>query len=101
APLANWANAQAWFRAILHRLAGIHRDRRLPKFQEETFPHWFERTRDDRHPADIVGVRGAPLPERPVGVGGASAGPSPALVGVGGAPLAGPPPTLKVVLFST
>lgn len=48
APLANWANVQSWFRAILHRVVGIHRDRQLVKFQEETFPHWFDRTRDDR-----------------------------------------------------
>ncbi len=51
APLANWANAQSWFRAILHRTAGIHRDRQLVKFQEETFPHWFDRTQDVRRAA--------------------------------------------------
>src|SRR3989442_11823105 len=35
APLANWANAQSWFRGILHRIVGIHRDRQLVRFREE------------------------------------------------------------------
>lgn len=48
APLANWASTTSWVRGIMHRVAGIHRERQLVKFQEETFPHWFERTRDDR-----------------------------------------------------
>jgi len=55
APLANWANTQAWFRGLAHRVLGIHRDRQLVKFQEETFPHWFERTREDRR--SLVGAR--------------------------------------------
>ena len=78
APLANWANAQSWFRGILHRVAGIHRDRQLVKFQEETFPHWFARTSETRQPKTRQ-----------------------AEVGAGGALLAGPPPALKVALFST
>ena len=48
APLANWANAQSWFRGILHRIVGIHRDRQLVRFREETFPHWLRRTRESR-----------------------------------------------------
>src|SRR3989454_10783185 len=80
APLANWASAQSWFRGILHRIVGIHRDRQLVRFQEETFPHWLQRTREDRRRGLYVGR----LAE--VGSGGASAG---------------PPPAAKVVLFST
>ncbi|TLY35779.1 MAG: Fe-S oxidoreductase [Nitrospirae bacterium] len=45
APLMNWANRTSWIRDILHRVLGIHRERQLVKFQEETFPHWLERTR--------------------------------------------------------
>jgi glycerol-3-phosphate dehydrogenase subunit C len=75
APLANWANAQTWFRGILHRIVGIHRDRQLVRFQEETFPHWLQRTREDRRRGLYVGR----------------------LAEVG----AGPPPAAKVVLFST
>jgi len=51
APLANWANAQSWFRGILHRIVGIHRDRQLVRFREETFPHWLQRTRESRRAA--------------------------------------------------
>jgi Fe-S oxidoreductase len=87
APLANWANAQSWFRGILHRIAGIHRDRQLVKFQEETFPHWFERTADDRNHK---------LRQAEVGVGGARVPVAPSNA-TGGEP----PPTMKVALFST
>src|SRR5205809_4011541 len=80
APLANWANAQSWFRGILHRIVGIHRDRQLVRFQEETFPRWLQRTRDDRRRGLYMGRQAE------VGAGGASAG---------------PPPAAKVVLFST
>ena len=80
APLANWANAQSWFRGILHRIVGIHRDRQLVRFHEETFPHWLHRTREDRGRGLYVGKQAE------VGAGGVSAG---------------PPPAAKVVLFST
>src|SRR5436853_159662 len=80
APLANWATAQSWFRGILHRIVGIHRDRQLVRFQEETFPHWLQRTREDRRRGLYVGKQAE------VGAGGESAG---------------PPPAAKVVLFST
>ena len=80
APLANWANAQSWFRGILHRIVGIHRNRQLVRFQEETFPHWLQRTREDRRRGLYVGKQAE------VGAGGESAG---------------LPPAAKVVLFST
>jgi Fe-S oxidoreductase len=48
APLTNRANSTRWVRGLMHRLLGIHQDRQLVRFQEETFPHWLERTRDDR-----------------------------------------------------
>jgi Fe-S oxidoreductase len=51
APFANWANAQSWFRGILHHVVGIHRDRQLVRFQEENFPHWLKRTRESRRAA--------------------------------------------------
>jgi Fe-S oxidoreductase len=41
APLSNWANEMAIGRAILEAVAGIHRDRTLPKFYRETFRKWF------------------------------------------------------------
>src|SRR5207302_1420726 len=90
APLANWANAQAWFRGILHRIAGIHRDRQLVRFQEETFPHWLQRTRDDRRRGLYVGKQAE------VGAGGARVPVAPS-----NATGDGSPPVAKVVLFST
>jgi Fe-S oxidoreductase len=59
APLTNWANTTRWVRGLMHRMLGIHRDRQLVKFQTETFPHWFERTRDDRQVARDE-TKGAP-----------------------------------------
>src|SRR3989442_3493196 len=90
APLANWANAQSWFRGILHRIVGIHRDRQLVRFQEETFPHWLQRTRDDRRRGLYVGRRAE------VGAGGVRVPVAPS-----NATGDGPPPAAKVVLFST
>jgi len=95
APLANWANAQSWFRGILHRTAGIHRDRQLVKFQEETFPHWFERTQDSR--------RCQLQTQEPVEENEAQAGPGRAR-GSGASepiPIGARAPALKVALFST
>ena len=91
APLANWANVQSWFRGLLHQTLGIHRDRQLVKFQEETFPHWFERTSDERRRQISMGSRAE------VGTGGALRVPVAPPNATGG----GPPPALKVVLFST
>jgi glycerol-3-phosphate dehydrogenase subunit C len=47
APLANWAMAKSWVRGLMHRVLGIHRNRRLVAFEEETFPHWLVRTQGD------------------------------------------------------
>jgi len=41
APLANLANRNALFRKIMSWTVGIHEDRNLPDFAEETFEHWF------------------------------------------------------------
>src|SRR5437870_12887199 len=59
APQANSANAQSWFRGILHRIVGIHRDRQLVRFHEEAFPHWSHRTRDDRRRGPSAVTRAA------------------------------------------
>lgn len=45
APLVNRLANAAWFRALLHRWGGIHRDRRLPPVAFETFPAWFGKRR--------------------------------------------------------
>jgi Fe-S oxidoreductase len=43
APLSNWANELAVHRAFLQAIAGIHRDRNLPRFHRETFTRWLRR----------------------------------------------------------
>lgn len=43
APLSNWMNELAAHRALLQAVAGIHKDRNLPRFHRETFSRWFGR----------------------------------------------------------
>ncbi len=43
APLSNWMNELAVHRAFLHAVAGIHRNRALPKFYRQMFSAWFKR----------------------------------------------------------
>ena len=43
APLSNWMNEFAAHRALLQAVAGIHKDRNLPRFHRETFTRWFSR----------------------------------------------------------
>ena len=45
APLSNWTNELGVHRAFMQAVAGIHRDRTLPKFHRETFGKWFARRR--------------------------------------------------------
>jgi glycerol-3-phosphate dehydrogenase subunit C len=42
APLANWANEWKPTRVLLESVAGIHRDRNLPRFHHKTFARWFK-----------------------------------------------------------
>ncbi len=41
ARLANWGNGFGPQRALMHAVAGIHRDKKLPPFASETFEAWF------------------------------------------------------------
>ena len=43
APLVNWINGRATLRVLLEKTAGIHRDRLLPPFADETFERWMDR----------------------------------------------------------
>lgn len=43
APLVNWVNGRAALRVVLEKTAGIHRDRLLPPFADETFERWMDR----------------------------------------------------------
>src|SRR3989449_312742 len=42
APLSNWLNELAVHRAFMHAVAGIHKNRNLPKFHRQTFSAWFK-----------------------------------------------------------
>ncbi|MEK7700601.1 MAG: anaerobic glycerol-3-phosphate dehydrogenase subunit C [candidate division NC10 bacterium] len=42
APLSNWLNGLAVLRAVMQAVAGIHKDRNLPKFHRRTFSSWFK-----------------------------------------------------------
>jgi glycerol-3-phosphate dehydrogenase subunit C len=44
APLSNWMNELAVHRAFLQSVAGIHRERTLPRFHRPTFSSWFRST---------------------------------------------------------
>src|SRR3989441_8287775 len=61
APLSNWANELAVHRAFMEAVAGIHRDRTLPKFHRETFGKWVARR---RRAAGRAGRSPAPAPAR-------------------------------------
>jgi glycerol-3-phosphate dehydrogenase subunit C len=41
APLSNWAGTNRAHRVLLEAVAGIHRDRNLPRFHRPTFSRWF------------------------------------------------------------
>ncbi len=43
APIANWALGQTMVRALLERVAGVHRDAPLPRFAGRTFRRWARR----------------------------------------------------------
>ncbi len=43
APLSNWASELAVHRVFMQAVAGIHKDRNLPRFHRETFTKWFGR----------------------------------------------------------
>lgn len=48
APLSNWAAEWRVHRMFLESVAGIHRDRRLPRFHRQTFSRWFRRHRTEK-----------------------------------------------------
>ncbi len=50
APVSNWVLGSAPARWLLHRLAGVHAQRRLPAFARQRFSRWFS-TRQDRRAA--------------------------------------------------
>ena len=83
APLANWLNELTVHRAFVQAVAGIHRNRNLPKFHRQTFTAWFK-SRQRSAPASAAGVAPARVP-----------------AAVGGVAPARVPAPLKIALFAT
>ncbi|MFB3818122.1 MAG: anaerobic glycerol-3-phosphate dehydrogenase subunit C [Candidatus Methylomirabilales bacterium] len=48
APLSNWVASSAPVRWLLHRVAGIHKNRTLPPFAGERFDRWFAKRNGSR-----------------------------------------------------
>lgn len=46
--LTNWANRNPLNRIVMEKLAGIHRDRELPEYQEQTFSEWWKKHKASR-----------------------------------------------------
>jgi Fe-S oxidoreductase len=64
APLSNWMNEFSAHRALLQAVAGIHKDRQLPRFHRETFSRWFAKRATRRGGGGPA--RAAPPPPRRV-----------------------------------
>ena len=43
APLVNWGLSQAWLRGLMQNVMGVHRDRQVLHYQQETFVRWWAR----------------------------------------------------------
>ena len=50
--LANWSCRSPFQRRMMERMLGIHRDKILPEFAEETFESWLKRTGTPAAPAE-------------------------------------------------
>ncbi|HLH76015.1 MAG TPA: anaerobic glycerol-3-phosphate dehydrogenase subunit C [Candidatus Binataceae bacterium] len=50
--MANWANNSRFHRIVMEKLLGIHRDKKLPDFQGETFERWLSSHPLPAAPAD-------------------------------------------------
>src|SRR3989449_7484734 len=72
APLSNWMNELAVHRAFVHAIAGIHKNRNLPKFHRQTFSAWFK-SRADAKTANSASAAGV-APARVTGDRAGAAG---------------------------
>jgi glycerol-3-phosphate dehydrogenase subunit C len=67
APLSNWMNELSVHRAFMQAVAGIHRDRNLPKFHRRTFSSWFKsRPAASKPAAPAAGAPREPKPPKKV-----------------------------------
>ena len=66
APLSNWMNELAVHRAFMQAVAGIHKQRNLPKFARPTFSSWFHGRRRAARAAAKAPAAGGASPARKV-----------------------------------
>jgi Fe-S oxidoreductase len=58
APLSNLANDVPLNRIAMEGILGVHRNRKLPKFADETFRSWFRQTHpDQKPPGEVAGKK--------------------------------------------
>jgi Fe-S oxidoreductase len=88
APLSNWMNELAVHRAFMQAVAGIHKDRNLPKFHRETFSAWFKKR-----------ARGAAASR--VGAAGAAPGTTADRASAAGLPTGRVPAASRIAFFTT
>jgi glycerol-3-phosphate dehydrogenase subunit C len=90
APLSNWMNELTVHRAFMQAVAGIHKNRTLPRFHRETFTKWFKK----RKPLPVGGT-----PER----AGKSGARGPERAGEAREPASPKPPasSKQIALFAT
>ncbi|WP_454060927.1 heterodisulfide reductase-related iron-sulfur binding cluster [Candidatus Nitrospira salsa] len=43
APMTNWALRTPWVRKLMEHVMGVHRDRQILPFQQESFPSWWSK----------------------------------------------------------
>ncbi|MGC3975053.1 MAG: hypothetical protein QM771_11810 [Nitrospira sp.] len=43
APLVNWGLGQKWLRSLMQTMLGVHQEREVLHYQQETFTHWWGR----------------------------------------------------------
>jgi len=95
APLSNWMNELGVHRAFVEAVAGIHRERNLPRFHRQTFSTWFRARCHDAQKPRVSPEAAPPTADTP---------PSPGRgrdASAAGVPTGRVPAAYKVALFAT
>ncbi len=48
APLVNWGLRQRWLRSLMQRMMGVHQEREVLRYQQETFTRWWGKRSSQR-----------------------------------------------------
>jgi Fe-S oxidoreductase len=104
APLSNWMNELAVHRAFVHAVAGIHKDRNLPRFHRQTFTRWFKARGHATTAGDASAAGAAPAgvtADRASAAGAPTARGTADRASAAGVPTGRAPAAYKVALFHT